>query len=124
MSTSREGLRFIGFDALGLAVGTALVAGALSLVAPFLTALTGTLGALAVASWAMVQTPRRSAGRRYLAQGWIAPLSILSAGTIVFLVPLRELDPFRALLLALSLVPLWWSERPLRSRGRTGGEHT
>ena len=121
MSTSSEGLRFIGFDALGLAVGTAIVAGALSLIAPFLAALTGTLGALSVASWIMVQAPRRSAGRWHLARARIAPLSILGAGATVFLVSPKELVPFRALLLAMSLVPLWWSERPLRRRCRTDG---
>lgn len=122
MSTSSEGLRFIGFDALGLAVGTALVAGALSLIAPFLTALTGTLGALSVASWVMVQAPRGFAGPRYLAPSRIAPLSVLGAGAFVFLVPPRELVPFRALAFALSLVPLWWSVRPSRRKGRTEGE--
>ena len=114
MTPVQEGWRSVGLDALGLAVGIALVAGALSLVAPFLIALTGTLAALSVASWAMVQSPRGFAGRRTLSRYRIAPLTILCAGAVVFLLPPRELVSVRGLLLALSLVPLWWAERPLR----------
>ncbi len=122
MSPAPEGWRSIGFDALGLAVGTALVAGALSLVAPFLIALTGTLAALSVASWTMVQSPGGFAGWRYLTRDRIAPLTILCAGSMVFLLPPRELVSVRGLLLALSLVPLWWAERPARRPAPNGGE--
>lgn len=122
MRPLQQGPRVVGLDALGLAVGTALVAGALSLVAPFLIALTGTLAALSVTSWAMVQTSGGSRGRWYAARARITRLSILAVGATVFLVPPRELTPFRGLLLAVSLVPLWWGERgQLRQgRGRNG----
>ncbi len=111
---TRDGIELVrptALDALGLAVGTALVAGALSVVASFLAALVGTLAALAVLSWTILRG-RSGVGRRaYVGGGRAVPLGVLAAGTVVFLSPPLDLFPYRGLLLALSLVPLWARER-------------
>jgi len=108
-------------DAFGLACGTALVAGMLSLVAPFLIPLVGTLAALGLASWAMVRSRSDSRRRAFLAGGRAARLAILGAAGGLYLVPPEEYAPYRALVLACALTPLWWGERPTRSVRNWGG---
>ncbi|MCI4343638.1 MAG: hypothetical protein L3J92_05950 [Thermoplasmata archaeon] len=95
------------FDVVGVSVGAALVSGALAIVGPSLAALTGSLAALAWAGW--FSLARRTTATLRGAFGgdarW-ASLSV-SAGAFFFLLAPPEADPFRALGLALSLMPLW-----------------
>ena len=79
----------LGFETFGTAIGLAVVAGALSLLTPALSVLTGTLAALAIAA----------------------------AGAAAYLDPLGPLGPFRGLILGVSLVPLWVAERGIARRG-------
>lgn len=108
-----------GRDTLGLAVGLALVAGGLSLVAPFLVALVGALAALAVAGWVVGRRRGTVAGRPARRARSAAPIGILAVGGALFVAPPEALVPYRGLLLALTLVPLWWETRD--GRGRPGG---
>jgi hypothetical protein len=110
--------RTIEFDALGLAVGSSLVAGALSLLEGYLAPLVGSLAALALASWAMMRAQDRDAGRSVWTRRRGVGIASLAAGAVFFLAPLPEETSARGLVLALALVPLWWSEG---SRVRKGG---
>jgi hypothetical protein len=110
--------RAIEFDALGLAVGSSLVAGGLSLLESYLAPLVGTLAALALASWAMMRGQDRDAGRPVWTRRRAVGLTSLAAGGCFFLFPIPGDTPARGLVLALALVPLWWSEG---ARARTGG---
>jgi hypothetical protein len=95
------------FDVVGMAVGTALVSGALSVAAPSLAALTGSLAALAWAGW--IALVRRTTGslRRAIwgRAGWAVAAGALGAG--LFLLDPPVLAPARGVALGLSLVPLW-----------------
>jgi hypothetical protein len=96
-------------EVVGVTVGGALVSGALSLLGPYLASLTGALAAIAFAGWVAeragaVGRPRPRLGR----SGWFA-LGGLGVGAWVFLVPPPGVATFRALLLAIALVPLWRS---------------
>ncbi len=115
-------LRAVEIDAFGLAVGTALVAGGLSLAAPFLTALVGALAALAVASWAMAFGSVRPTARSLRARG--PGLGSLALGGSIFIGAPAALLPYRGLVLAVTLVPLWALERSARRRaaGAPGAE--
>jgi len=95
------------FDVVGVAVGTALVSGGLAVVGPSLAALTGALAALAWTGWISL-VRRRALPIVPLLRG-AARWSVVSssAGLLVFLFGPTELDPFRALVLAVSLLPLW-----------------
>jgi hypothetical protein len=99
------------FETFSVAVGAALVAGGLSLLASFLAALTGTLVALAVASWVTFRSQQTSGRREFIRGGRGVGLSILGVGTAVFLFAPVPLVPIRGLLLAAALLPLWWTER-------------
>ena len=101
-----------GLDALRLAVGSALVAGALSLVEPFLVSLVVALAALAVASWAMTNLPEGIVRRASLTGPTGVRLAALFLGVMGFLLLPSPLAPLRAGVLAVALVPL-----TLRTRG-------
>ena len=98
-------------DSLGLAVGSAVVVGALSVAVPFLSAVTGTLGALAVATWAMFRSRASSHIRELFTGARAIALGSLGAGAGLYLAGPSALAPARGLLLGASLVPLWWWER-------------
>lgn len=106
----------IELEVFGTSVGVGLVAGALSVVVPFLAALAATLAALALAGWASM-VRRCGTGRAELARpDRLLALGLLGAGAIVYGFPVRELAAFRGLLLGLAVVPLWLTERR-RPRG-------
>jgi hypothetical protein len=106
----------LGFETFGAAVGLTIVAGALSLVAPDLTVLAGTLAALAVAGWASLRYRGRPvpAGNRS-GTPWVA-LAAAAAGAVAFLDPPGLLGAFRGLILGIGLVPLWVAERKVARR--------
>ncbi len=108
-------------EVFGTARACALVAGVLSLFAPFLNALTGTLAALAFAGWCSGvgrdERRRRDAAR----PGSLAALGIGAVGATVFVFP-GPVSPARGLLLALALLPLWGFARfPGRISAARGG---
>ncbi|MGB6500956.1 MAG: hypothetical protein WBG19_06125 [Thermoplasmata archaeon] len=100
----------LGFDPFGAAAGVALITGALAVILPFLSVLTGTLAALAVAGWALGR------GRAYPRPSWFrhriggAVACGVGAATLLYLAPPASLGPFRALLLALALALFWVEE--------------
>ena len=99
------------FEVFGASTGVGLVAGALSLVDPFLAALAGTLAALALAGWASM-VRRGGVGRADLTRpDRLLALGLLGAGAVVYGVPVPGLSGFRGFLLALAVVPLWLVER-------------
>jgi hypothetical protein len=105
------------FDVVSVAVGTALVSGGLAVVLPSLGALTVALAVLAWTGWlAFVRRTPRSL--RQVVRGRVR-WAILSsgAGALAFLLPLAGGLPFRPLVLALSLVPLWRVARSPPSGG-------
>lgn len=108
----------VEFEVFGTAVGGGLVAGALSIVAPFLLGLTGTLTALAVAGWARLHARGGRTGSTVLGGRGSLALALLGGGALMFLFPPEGLQAFRGLVLAVSTVPLWWLERA-RSRRPT-----
>ena len=112
----------VEFEVFGTSTGVGLVAGALSVVDPFLAALAGTLAALALAGWASMLR-RRGAGRAELARpDRLLALGLLGAGAIVYAVPIPGLTGLRGLLVALAVVPLWLAERRRPAgRGRPVG---
>jgi hypothetical protein len=101
----------IELDVVGVAVAGALVSGGLSLVSSYLTALPGSLAALALAGW--VAQLRRSADRGPLRapRGTRPALVAFAAGVAVYLFAPGILASFRGLLLGLALLPLWDSAR-------------
>ncbi len=109
----------VEFDAFGVAAGCAVVSGALSVVEPFLDALTGTLSAIALAGWLSLLR-RRGEGLRDVAHpGTALGLGTFAAGAVAFLVAPASIAGLRGLLLGLTLIPLWLSERnrSLKPRG-------
>jgi hypothetical protein len=109
---ARWGPNYVGeFDVVGVAVGTALVSGALSLVAPALSDLTGALAALAWAGWMSGAAGRALPLLRIVLGEARGAIVAGAGGALVFLFGPAGLAPFRALLLGLSLVPLWWVAR-------------
>jgi len=110
----------LGLDAFGTACGLAVVAGALSVIAPTFDVLTATLVALALAGWASVH--RRGAGRSRSLTGsfgvYAVPFALLGAAAVVFLDPPAPLGSWRAFPLGLGVMPLWAAER---SRSSSGG---
>jgi hypothetical protein len=103
----------VEFDVIGVCVGAALVSGALSLVGPHLAALTAALAALALAGWAA--QVRRAPGRLRRSLAWRSGGAVASivAGAGLFVAGPSLLLPFRGLLLALLLIPLWSVARRL-----------
>ena len=101
----------VEFEVFGTSTGVGLVAGALSVVYPFLASLAGTLAALALAGWASMLR-RRGVGRAELARpDRLLALGLLGAGAVVYGIPTPGLTGFRGLLVALAVVPLWFAER-------------
>lgn len=98
-------------DAFSFATGVALIAGGLSLVAPFLNALIVALAAIAMAAWVMER--RGAVGSPFSGVGRIdgIALGVLAAGVGVFVLHPPPLEPARGLGLALCLLPLWFSRR-------------
>lgn len=112
----------LGFEAFGAAAGLAVVTGALSVIAPFLTVLTGTLAALGFSAWvaALPRTGWRSG--RHASAGRVWGLVGLGMGAAVFLAPPRLMEPYRALGLGLGIAALWRAERPtVRPGGSSSG---
>jgi hypothetical protein len=113
----------IEFDAFSVAVGLAVITGALSFVAPFLEALTVALAALAVAGWAALQSAERVGLARGLPATRLLGLALAGGGAAAFFVLPGPIAMARGLVLGASLVPLWLVERrratpgPDRSRG-------
>jgi hypothetical protein len=111
----------VDFDAFSTAVALALISGALAVVEPFLLALTAALTGLALAAWVAGHVPRTTVRRP--APRPILGFAFLGAGVAgVFLLPPAVLSA-RALVLAASLIPLWWIGRiswPYRVRDRAG----
>jgi hypothetical protein len=103
----RAPLRLFEFEAFGTAVGSAVVCGALSVLVPTLIAPTATLAALAVAGWLSLARRRGSLSRNSVGLGPIAALCLLGGAAVGFLVSPPALSPFRGLLLAGGLVPLF-----------------
>jgi hypothetical protein len=101
----------LDFEAFGAAVGIAIVCGALSVMVPLLVAPTATLAALAVAGWVSLSRHRGVLTRNGLSKGPIAGLLILGGATVGFLLCPPILVPFRGLVLAGGLVPLFAFER-------------
>jgi hypothetical protein len=107
--------RSLDRDTWGMTVGTALIAGALSVELPFLVALTGTLAALAVASWARLHSRAPRTAHPILGWRQAVGIGILALGAGLFLLPPPPWAPLRGLLLAAALLPLWWVERRRRA---------
>ncbi len=107
----------VEFEAFGAAVGCAVVAGALSIVTPFLSA-------LAVAGWVSRLRESGSARRELVRPDRLAAVALVGAAAVLFLGRVPELENLKALLLGLSFVPLWLVERrgPMTPRpvGRLG----
>jgi hypothetical protein len=105
------------FDVVGVSVGAALVSGALSVMAPTLVALTGTLAVLAIAGWiVLVRQAPGPLRRRWSGRLTWAVLSV-GLGSMLFLDARGTLLHVRGLVLALSLLPLWVVARRFPSRG-------
>jgi hypothetical protein len=111
----------LGFEAFGAACGLAVVAGALSVLAPGLSMLTASLATLAVAGWAAGRrrTEGLGTGRALRVVAYLPPFAALAAAGLLFLDPADPLGPWRGLALGLGLVPLWTVER-LRTRTPSG----
>jgi hypothetical protein len=101
----------VEFDAFGVAVGCALVSGGLSVALPFLLALTGTLAALAFASWVVLLQQRAAPYRSLRGRSPLLALGLLGVGAGAYLADPPLVGPERGLLLGLALVPLWLRER-------------
>lgn len=99
------------FEAFGAAAGSAVVCGALSVVVPWLVTPTATLAALALAGWISLARRRGSLSRRGFGTGPAVALGILGVAAAGFLDSPTLLAPFRGLLLAGGLVPLFVIER-------------
>lgn len=108
----------LDFEAFGGAVGVAVVCGALSVFVPLLIAPTATLAALAVAGWASLARRRGSLTWSGVGRGPVAGLGVLAGASVGFLLSPPLLAPFRGLLLAGGLVPLFALERTLSARPR------
>jgi hypothetical protein len=99
------------FEVFGTALGCSLVAGALSLVAPFLAALTVTLVALSVAGWCSLLRRRGLRVDALLRSDRLVALALLGAAAVLYTIPPPALATVRALTLALAGVPIWLVER-------------
>lgn len=99
--------RLFEFEAFGAAVGSAVVCGALSVLVPMLIAPTATLAALALAGWLSLARRRGTLSRGGFGPGPVAALCILGGVSVGFLASPPFLSPYRGLLLAVGLVPLF-----------------
>jgi len=105
------------FDVVGVSVGAAVVSGALSVVAPSLGALTASLAALALAGWLALARRTPSPPRHFGSVRGVLALVSLGFGAGLFLARTGGLEPYRGLVLGLSLVPLWSVARRLAPGG-------
>lgn len=101
----------VEFEAFGVAVGSALVCGALSTFVPLLVAPTATLAALALAGWVSRLRRRGSLSRPGIGLGPTLALGLLGGAALAFLDPPAPVAPLRGLLLAGGLLPLFAAER-------------
>lgn len=99
------------FDSFSTAAGSSLVTGALSVVAPFLTALSVTLVVLAMAGWVVLLRKERSSGRGAAPATRWAALATLVPGAALFLLPAPVPPALHGLVLPVALVPLWLVEK-------------
>jgi hypothetical protein len=99
------------FDSFGIAVGSSLITGALSVIAPFLTALSVTLVVLAIAGWVALLRKEHSTGLRSVPSRRWAALVVLALGAVLFLTPAPVPGVLHGLVLPVALVPLWLVER-------------
>jgi hypothetical protein len=104
------------FDSFSVAAGSSLITGGLSVVAPFLTALSVTLVVLALAGWVVLLRKEHSIGRSAATSRRWTALGALVLGGVLFLFPAPVPRALHGLVLPVALVPLWLVER-----GRTGG---
>lgn len=104
------------FDSFSTAAGGSIITGALSVIAPFLTALTETLVTLALAAWVAVLRRQNARWRDTLRSGRMVALGALGLGGACFLLPTPVPGVFHGLVLPVALVPLWLVERG-RPRG-------
>lgn len=98
-------------DVFSAALGCGLVAAALSLVAPELTALAGTLAALTFAGWCARIAPVRPIARVLGRLRPLLALSVAGMGAILYGFP-GPIAAFRGIVVVVALVPLWWFGRP------------
>jgi len=103
--------RPVEFEAFGASVGSAVICGALSVLAPVLDSATAALAALAVAGWVSRARQTGALARDRMGRSPVAALGSLGGAGVLFLVPPPALVPFRGLLLGVSLVPLFLAER-------------
>ena len=108
----------IEFDTFSVAVGLAVIAGGLALLAPYLDSLTAALAALAGAGCAAGRTLDRGNWTESVLSVRGAGLLCATVGTGAFFLLPGPWAAARGLALALSLVPLWLGERR-RAPGRT-----
>jgi hypothetical protein len=101
----------LGFEVFGAAVGLAVITGALAVVAPSLSALTGVLAALAIAGWVTQQRREGQGGMNPRRHRRWAALGVLALGAVVYFAPPVGGEPLRGLVLGAALVPLWVVER-------------
>jgi hypothetical protein len=99
------------FEAFGTAVALAVVCGALSTVLPLFVAPTATLAALALAGWVSLSRERGTLSRAAIGRPSVIAFGVLIVGAAGFLDPPGPLLPFRGLLLAVGLLPLFVIER-------------
>ena len=105
-----------GFEPFRSAVALAFLAGAAALALPWLAGLVGALAALALAAWAAelpVRGPPLGSPRS------VAALAVLAVSGLVFVGGYGSAAPFRGLLLAAGLLPLW-AVRRNAAAGRSG----
>ena len=107
--------RYFEFETFGVAVGLALVCGALSVFFSVLDAPTATLAALALAGWLSLARRTGALHRDRFDRRNVAALVGLGATSAVYLSPPTVLVPVRGLLLAMSLVPLFLLQRSATS---------
>jgi hypothetical protein len=111
LTTSRRSPVGIEFDPFNVGVGLAVIAGGLSLIVPYLDALTAALAALACAGWAARHASEvRSRAERVKSLRGAGVLSVSLGAGAFFLLP-GAWAAARGIALGLSLVPLWLVER-------------
>ncbi len=111
LRTAHPVARAIEFDTFSVAVGLAIISGALAVLAPYLDALTGALVALGGAGWVAGHSlePGGLPGRMTSAR--TVGLVSVGLGVGAFFLLSGPLGPARGLALALSFVPLWLIDR-------------
>jgi hypothetical protein len=103
-------------DPFRTAVAFAVISGALALIIPWLGSLTAALAALAIASWVR-QHPIPASPRVTDRAGAVVAVACGAVGTTAFLFLPSPWSIARALLLGLSLLPLWRLDRRISRRG-------